>query len=226
MKKILIIFGLASVVASAQQPELTVDDLVSQGQMQLQLNSKKCKNAKYPHQLGQFPSQFQSPCVLPVQLPLAVEVEIGTMRANELENESDYDQRVTRLEIFEHKHYNPAWSMDLEGIKTLAKNFNIKRVNTEDGYKNPGLSVSALLVTPKSFQHHGGDLMLGDGYDFDQTEALFPNYLGNLLNGQLAIHFQFGEFLGLYPGGGFGVVHHFYITQTHLVYLKHSGWDA
>jgi len=40
------------------------------------------------------------------------------------------------------------------------------------------------------------------------------------------LRISFGDGVGLYPGGGVGVTHYFYISDSLLIYAKNVGWNS
>lgn len=158
-------------------------------------------------------------CVKHVSLPAKVLKEVLDMEENELENLSDYDQRVTKYYVFKQCKYNPKRYVGERGIKELAKAFNIP----QDQVK--GLQFSAFIADSNSFSELGGLFVRSatEGYR-EITRTL--RHTRSLLKGQLVLRASFGDGIDLYPGGGFAVTYYIYITKTHLVYVKKSGWDS
>ena len=67
-------------------------------------------------------------------------------------------------------------------------------------------------------------LFIDDGYE---TNTALLRYMTRLLEDEdKVLRVSFGDGLDLYPGGGMGVVHYFYISENYLIYAKNVGWDA
>lgn len=154
-------------------------------------------------------------CVSHQSLPSAVLSEIIEMKENELENESDYDQRVTALWVFKQDSIGTQW-MTLKKVQELADMFDIPRSQS----KSPAFG--SFVADSDSFGQFEG-LFVGDAYS-NETATL--NFLRKELKGKSVLQISMGDGVELYPGGGFQVTHYFFIVDGKLVYVKLSGWDA
>ncbi|MCB0367822.1 MAG: hypothetical protein H6624_01455 [Bdellovibrionaceae bacterium] len=194
-----------------------VRDLASGGVPQLTINSEGCPKGfgdkSLTDRLGPVET-FGTFCVKLVSLPGDVLSEIITMKDAELENESDYDQRMTKLYIFKQDTYNT--NLDLDAIKKVAKALGIPFHHLR------GIRHKAFIANESSFSQFDG-LMVGTEW-VDNPKSV--QHLIDTLKGKLVMGVSFGDEVELYPGGGFGVTYYLYFTKGMLVYAKLSGWDA
>jgi hypothetical protein len=222
--KLLLMSLLLSHFSIFSQVEVpTIDKLATSGMPVMIKNSSKCTDHNYPINLYSKNNFNILKCIQNIRLPKKVFTEINIMESNQLENISDYDQRVTKLLVFRQKDLSPKSGYTVDNIKNLAEKFNIDRVILEDSYKGTPLSIRSYIGEKNSFSYFRGSLMLNEN---TVERPYFVNHLGSILKGQLILEIKFGEFLHLYPGGGFGVIHNFFITDKYLIYLKQAGWDA
>lgn len=190
-----------------------VQELVASGKLSITKNSLRC-NKKYTDLVSN--SNFEEYlCANFISLPKNVLSEIYLMQEQELENISDYDQRITALFQFSTNKYSPDFVSN-KSLRRLANSFNI-----EIG-KNQEFQYKAEIVSKKSFSQLEG-LTINDEYT-ESSRTL--SYLRNSLEGQLAFIATFGKGVDLYPGGGFNATYYLIITSNKVTYVKLSWWDA
>jgi hypothetical protein len=162
-------------------------------------------------------------CIDSIVLPKSVKEEIALMEASELENESDYDQRITSFLAFR-------WSgLKEEGLTpktltTLAKSLNINLEEMQDG------QISDFRGDENSFNEftelfHGLEYVEGS----KTQDFLIRSFLRKSVQSV-----QFHQEVPLYPGGGFNVTHYFFYSpstteegsQGQVVYVKLSWWNS
>lgn len=154
-------------------------------------------------------------CVSLFSIPSDVQNEVSLMKESELENESDYDQRVTSLLAFEWKSVSSS-RVSLGDIEKLAKSLNIP----EAQLKNP--EVAPFQAERGSFERFN-QLFLG--LEFKSNSKTFE-YLVKNFEGQKVLSISFEKGVELYPGGGFYVTHYFFISQNKVIYVKLSWWNS
>lgn len=223
MNKLLLALAAGSVALMSLSAHAYYEDnnkvmeLADGGVPQIAYSSEDCPksygNKAFTHKLGAG-TGYSSLCVKQVKIPADVLSEIRTMKENELENESDYDQRLTKLYVFEQDNYQT--NLSESGVRELAKALGIP----SDQIKN--ISFNAFVPDASSFGQFEG-LVIGEDF-VDESQSL--KYLRQLLKGQLVLGVSFGDEIELYPGGGFGVTYYLYFTKGKVVYVKQSGWDA
>ena len=218
MKSLVTLMALA-LCLNTYSYERKVYELADSGNPELKKDSDSCprrySNQSYTDLLGQ-EDGHNTLCVKHVKLPLAVLSEIREMKSNELENESDYDQRVTALYVFEQSSFTNG-GVDSDSVKELAEKLGIPKSQIQ------GPTFRSFVANANSFSQFEG-LALGEDYFMEQTESL--KYLRTLLKGETILSISFGDGIELYPGGGFNVTHYLFLTKNKVVYVKLSWWDA
>jgi hypothetical protein len=154
-------------------------------------------------------------CVAEVDLPGDVAAELARMADAQLENESDYDQRVTKLHVFENDSFS-AHSVSLGDIERLLPALQIP----EDQYT--GVRFTSFEKGEEGFGYFEG-LYVGEEY---VNETALLKYLRTLTADQKVLVVSFGTGVELYPGGGISGTYYLFVTDDHLIYLKQVGWDA
>lgn len=196
-----------------------VEALVNTGYAQIYRGSSACPRSygdeTLTDRLGA-KEGYHTLCVKHVQLPANVLSEVMLMEEHELENESDYDSRVTKLYVFKQDKFTTKWGVTAKEILKLAKAFNIPAKMAKDA------RVSSFVGVESSVDQFAG-LYVGDAYD---TSNKTHDFITGELRGRQVLQISFGDGVELYPGGGFGVTHYFFIMDGKIVYVKHSYWDA
>lgn len=162
-------------------------------------------------------------CIHSITLPKSVREEVALMEASELENESDYDQRVTSLLAFRWSELDKT-GLTPKTLKRLALSLNI---NAEE-MKN--IQINDFYSDEFSFDVFR-ELFLGLEYaeGTKTQDFLIRSFLHR--NVQSA---SFHHEVPLYPGGGFNVTHYFFYSsgngdetsQGQVVYVKLSWWNS
>ena len=191
-----------------------VQALADSGKAILEYESSDCEREPFETKLG-LESGYSAICVKEVKLPVPVSYEVILMKEYELENDSDYDSRLTELRVFEGRSFSPNF-VDLQTARKLFESFSIKLPT------NPNFHFQAEEMNSSSFSEFEG---LFIGYDFIEA-PMSVQFLRNLLKGETAQRISFTEGVELYPGGGFNVTHHLILVKGKLIYLKNSWWDA
>ena len=198
-------------------PEVEV--LVNTGYAQLHKGSSACPRTygdeTLTDRLGP-KADYNTLCVKHQSLPAEVLSEVMLMEEHELENESDYDSRVTKLYVFKQDKFTTKWGISSKEIIQLAKAFNIPVKMAKDA------RVSSFIGADNSVDQFEG-LYVGDAYD---SNTKTHRFITKELRGKQVLQISFGDGVELYPGGGFGVTHYFFIMDGKLIYVKHSYWDA
>lgn len=195
-----------------------VQELAESGVPALTKKAEDCPSSygdqSFVDRLG--PSKtYGSLCVKHKRLPGEVLSEIIEMKENELQNESDYDQRVTAFWVFEQTSFKPGW-MNSRQVKEIAKVLGIPAKQA----KEP--SFGSYIADEDSFGQFEG-LYIGEEYS---SESATLSHLRSLLKGKTVLELSMGDGVELYPGGGFYVTHYIFIVEGKLIYVKLSGWDA
>ncbi len=190
--------------------------LANAGDYHLVLNGQACPKRYGPknevHQLRGKEGQL---CLESLKVPAEVVFEVSQMEGAELENESDYDQRVTsvlsfRSELFKGQRFS------LESLESFAKAMDIPVSHLEN------VDAYAEQVREGSFSMFD---YLFVGLEFiDRSEI--QKWLYREFSGELVQVVSFGDGVELYPGGGFYVTHYLIIANDRAVYLKLSWWNS
>lgn len=160
-------------------------------------------------------------CVNSINLPKGVREEVALMESAELENESDYDQRITSFLAFRWSGLDSS-GLTPENVKKLALSLNI---NPEDV---SGVQVADFMSDERSFDvfnelFHGLEYVEGS----KTQDFLIRSFLRKSVQSA-----TFHQEVPLYPGGGFNVTHYFFYSrgvegsQGQLVYVKLSWWNS
>lgn len=156
-------------------------------------------------------------CVTHEYLPSEVFSEVRVMKEYELENDSDYDQRLTRLYVFKQDILKPGSSMSAKTVKQVASALGIPAKVVQ------GISFSSFIGNEGSLSQFEG-LYIGTDFVGDDSESL--KFLRSQMKGKLVLQVSFGDGIELYPGGAFYATHYLFIMDGKLIFVKHSGWDA
>ncbi len=179
------------------------------------VRSESCP-AEFPLSLGADSGHYPT-CVQTVELPVDVAAEVRTMSVERFLNLSDYDQRTTKLYVFE-KPADQSVSIDAEEVQRIAALLNIPksyvrniRFSTSSSQSPDFLSALRSVYVGENFVEHSRSF----------------EFVAQLLADQPFIAVHFGpEEIGLYPGGGFGTKFYLYISERHLIYAKVEGWNS
>lgn len=155
-------------------------------------------------------------CVDRISLPTDVLAEVLEMKDNELENDSDYDSRITRFFVFKNDDFRALQGMPLKTIKEFAKGLGIPANQLKHD------NLSTFTGDHNSFSQLEG---LAMGFDYVE-ESLTLKHLRSLINGKTVTQVSFSDGIELYPGGGLGVTHYLLFIGEKTIYIKHSHWDA
>lgn len=217
--KLLISFFLFSFLFSSYayyEDNADVLRLVRAGETEVIRNSQKCPKLYGPkNEKDLLKGQDHALCIDILELPEEVTFEVMQMKEAELENESDYDQRVTSLLSFRWQKLSHQ-SFSLKSIKELSRALNIPEGHISD------LHVEAELVGNKSFSMFD-NLFVGLEF-FDRSHV--QSYLLKEFKGELVQIVSFGDGVSLYPGGGFYVTHYLIIGKEKVSYVKLSWWNS
>ncbi len=153
-------------------------------------------------------------CLHIIPLPSSIEAEIGHMRLNELENESDYDQRITSLLHFSSFNLKKE-RVDLEDIVEIFSFLNVDADANE-------ISISSEVVDSQSFSEF--DELFVDL--FSKSNSNSQKFIRDSFKGELVQIIKFEEGVSLYPGGGFYVSHYLVIAANHSMYIKFAWWNS
>lgn len=207
---LLAIFSLSNNAYYEDHPR--VQELADSGAVILEAESEDCSRGKYSTRLGT-QTGFSALCVEEVKLPVPVSYEVILMKEYELENESDYDSRITELNVFKGSF---STHMSIEEARNLIKSFSVSISDSAD------IHFYSEVIDEESFNQFE-NLFIG----YDMIEApMTVSFLRKLLKGENALRFSFTDGVELYPGGGFNVTHQFILVKGKLVYFKNSWWDA
>lgn len=154
-------------------------------------------------------------CVAEREVPEEVTFEVMQMKEAELENESDYDQRVTALFSFSWSALS-GQSFSFEALKSFSRAMNIPENHLKD------IQVKAEVVNESTFSMFN-NLFVGLEF-FDRSQVL--TYLMKEYKGELVQIISFGDGVSLYPGGGFYVTHYLIIAKDKATYVKLSWWNS
>ncbi len=199
----------------------TVMMLADSGTPIIDRQSSDCPNRysdqSLTHRLGTENVGWRPFCVTHEYLPSSVFSEVRVMSDHELENDSDYDQRITRLYVFKQEDLKPGSSLSVKTVKDVAIALGIPSKVVK------GISFSSFVGTKDSLGQFEG-LYIGTDFVGDKTETL--SFLRSQMEDKLVLQVTFGDGVELYPGGGFSVTHYLFIMDGKLIFVKHSWWDA
>lgn len=153
-------------------------------------------------------------CLHNIPLPSAVESEVGHMRANELQNESDYDQRITSILHFSWKNLESD-NIVLDDVINL---FSVLNVSVDPDK----VELHSEVVNQSSFSEFD-DLFIDL---FFKVNSSTQEFIRSSFQGELVQVVKFEEGVELYPGGGFYVTHYMIISLHHAMYIKLSWWNS
>jgi len=153
-------------------------------------------------------------CLHNIALPSNVESELGQMRVSELQNESDYDQRITSMLHFSWKNLERD-SIALDDIINLFSVLNIS-VGPEE------LELHSEVINSSSFSEFD-DLFVDL---FFKMNSRTQDFIRSSFEGELVQVVKFEDGVELYPGGGFYVTHYLVISHHHAMYIKLSWWNS
>ncbi len=208
------VFSLSSNAYYEDLPE--VISLANSGDFTLIENSAKCPGQYSPRQeTDELRGREGSLCVQSLKLPAEVEQEIDLMNQAELENESDYDQRITSVFAFKYHRLVGAHA-NLSDVEDLASALNIPLSQMKD------LTFSAEIANERTFSRFD-DLFLGIEF---KSNSKVSNFLLRSFAGQKVQVITFGDGLELYAGGGFYVTHYLFISNDKAFYVKLSWWNS
>jgi hypothetical protein len=217
----LLLFLQTSQALAWYEDNETVMILAESGTPRIDRQSSDCPNRysdqSLTHRLGTENVGWRPFCVIHEYLPSAVFSEVRAMAEYELENDSDYDQRITRMYVFKQEDLNPGTALSIETVKQLGMALGIPKKIIK------GITFSSFIGDETTLGQFEG-LYVGTDFVGDQTESL--KYLRSQLMGKLVLEVTFGDGIELYPGGGFSVTHYLFILDGKLIFVKHSSWDA
>lgn len=189
-----------------------VIQLSESGNFSLEVGSQRCGGVE-PDLLNGEESKI---CVSSVELPKSVKEEVTVMKAAELENESDYDQRITSIVALRWSGLEKGFSEEV--LRKLSLALKINSFDIEN------VSFSDFVGNERSFDTFS-DLFHGLEFKhYSQTQ----DFLIDTFSGKSVQSASFDEEVELYPGGGFNVSHFFFYapSQGQLVYVKLSWWNS
>lgn len=159
--------------------------------------------------------ETEEACVKTYELPVNVKEEVQMMKANELENESDYDQRITEVLNFKWNHFEES-GLSLDSLKTITGALSIPKSHLDN------LTIGSFIGSKESFSRFD---YLFLGMEFKVRSAT-QEYLVDFFKGKPVQALEFGSGVELYPGGGFYVTHFIFISEGRAVYVKLSWWNS
>lgn len=214
LSTLLVTFALSSAAYYEDHPEVIT--LADSGSYSLNANSSECPRRYWPkNENVELKGKEGSLCVEELNLPQDVAFDVMEMKSSELENESDYDQRVTSVLSFRSSLFKGV-RFSLEGLTRFAKAMNIPESHLKD------LNVESEKVKRSTFSMFDN---LFIGLEFVDQNNL-QKWLYKELKGELVQIVTFGEGVELYPGGGFYVTHYLVIANDQAIYLKLSWWNS
>ncbi len=179
------------------------------------VHSELC-SAEFPLNLGAEVLGYPV-CVRAVDLPTDVNAEIATMSVERFSNLSDYDQRTTKLYVFE-RDADESVSLDAEEVRRIATLLNIPKSYVRN--------IRFSTASPESSSYLSALRSVYIGDQFIERSKSF-DFVSKLLDDQPFITVSFGPGeIGLYPGGGFGTRFYLYISGQYLIYSKVEGWNS
>lgn len=214
----LVLFGAFSsdTVWADYEDNLKVQKLVEAGQFEIsyhacEQDSSGATNLKEDDVLFNADKKI---CLHNIPLPSAVESEVGHMRANELQNESDYDQRITSMLHFSWKNLESD-NIVLDDVINL---FSVLNVEVDPDK----VELHSEVINHSSFSEFD-DLFVDL---FFKVNSNTQEFIRNSFQGELVQVVKFEEGVELYPGGGFYVTHYMVISLHHAMYIKLSWWNS
>ena len=194
-----------------------VVDLANSGDFVLIENSQNCPEHRWApkKQKDEIRGDKGSLCVEFLQLPQEVSFEVSMMEDAELENESDYDQRITSVLAFKRSDFRGAHA-SLATLKDFADAMNIPQSHLDT------LAFNSEVASEKTFSRFD-ELFLGMTF---KSNSQTHKYLLESFKGQNVQVVTFGDGVELYPGGGFYVTHYLFISSDKVVYVKLSWWNS
>lgn len=153
-------------------------------------------------------------CLHNISLPSIVESEVGQMHIDELQNESDYDQRITSMLHFSWKNLESD-DIILDDVINL---FSVLNVNVDPDK----LELHSEVVNHSSFSEFD-DLFVEL---FFKINSNTQEFIRSSFEGELVQFVKFEQGVELYPGGGFNVTHYLLISSHHTMYIKLSWWNS
>ncbi|MBC96659.1 MAG: hypothetical protein CME63_02850 [Halobacteriovoraceae bacterium] len=188
-----------------------VRDLVESGRFEVSYNS--CASEERFHK-DALVRDNERVCLSIFPLPGNVEAEVGHMRSNELENESDYDQRITSLFHFSLDEIQRN-EIELADISHILSFLNVEIDATE-------LSLQSEIIDEYSFSEF--DELFVDL--FFKASSGTQDYIRKTFMGELVQIIKFEDGVELYPGGGFFTTHYLIISKKQSMYIKFSWWNS
>ena len=192
-----------------------IERLARSGDVSIYNNSNRCYGEQTDY-LGRG-KDGQALCVKQIKLPRAARAEVALGNKYRFENESDYDQRVTRLYAFEHGGLLDRFIND-EDLDALGKAFGI-----------PSDMVSEPYITqtvPGDYDHLSVlDYSIFIGFDYVE-ESEMMKFAQEVTGDAEAKSFLYGSGVSLYPGGGFTTKFAIIVTADKLLYVKVEGWNS
>jgi hypothetical protein len=162
-------------------------------------------------------NRYASHCVKKEIIPSTVSAEISMMKEYELENESDYDQRVTELVILKSDRFNTRFI----STKTLKKYFKALDVDHDNLLENITLSVKN--YNRENPLRNYDSLFVGEEY---KDDTYLSTFLKSQLSNKQVLKIELNDGVELYPGGGLSVSYSIFMIEGYLIYTKHMNWDA
>ncbi len=153
-------------------------------------------------------------CLDILPLPYSVESEVEFMKSNELENESDYDQRIVSMFHFS----SPVLQQDSLEIRDIIELYSFVNVQARANE----LNIKSEVINNASFSEF--DELFVDL--FYKVNSNSQNFVKSAFEGELVQIIKFEEGVELYPGGGFYVSHYLVISAKHAMYIKFSWWNS
>ena len=153
-------------------------------------------------------------CLNILPLPGTVESEVEFMKSNELENESDYDQRIVSIFHFS----SPALQQESVEIKDILELYSFVNVKANASE----LNIKSEVINNASFSEF--DELFVDL--FYKVNSNSQSFIKSAFEGELVQIIKFEQGVELYPGGGFYVSHYLVISAKHAMYIKFSWWNS
>ena len=153
-------------------------------------------------------------CLDILPIPSSVESEVEFMKSNELENESDYDQRIVSIFHFS----SPALQQESVEIKDILELYSFVNVKANASE----LNIESEVINNASFSEF--DELFVDL--FYKVNSNSQSFIKSAFEGELVQIIKFEQGVELYPGGGFYVSHYLVISAKHAMYIKFSWWNS
>lgn len=217
-KFFVLFFTTISLSAAAYYNDLPeVIQLANSGDYILIKNSADCPSHRWApkNEKDLLRGRKGSLCVEALSIPSEVNFEISMMEEAELENESDYDQRVTSLLAFKKSDFKGA-SASLESLKKFARAMDIPTSHLES------IDFTAERASDRTFSRFD-ELFLGMTF---KSNSQTHKFLVESFEGQNVQIITFEDGVELYPGGGFYVTHYLFLSSDKAVYVKLSWWNS